>query len=229
MIAHLHRAHWINLHPRHMKSGINCVIPGWMSQIADNDAQGVQLNRGRAASASSLLDGTRSLFISLMRHFGERMKQPLGIGIGHRTRYPAMTCQLTTSFWWFIFQRGTWSRNWQSDTIVSVQYHVWQDRTPGEAPLATDPAERMLTRAVISSSALSPEDHHALHAVLLVCFLACLNSQKGATPTFPPSLQSQRTLWVCVCVPLLFPAFLPVGPFYPPSERLIVKRGGFKV
>lgn len=116
------------------------------------------------------------------------------------TRYPAMACQLTTSFWWFIFQHGTWPRNWQSDTIVSVQYPVWQDWTPGEEPLAADPSERMLTRAVISSSGLSPADRHALHAVLLVCFLASLNSQKGATPTFPPSLRSQRPVWVCVCV-----------------------------
>lgn len=51
-------------------------------------------------------------------------------------------------------------------------------------------------------------------------------SERGHPHLSPLFTVLATSVSVCLCMPLLFPAFLPVGPFYPPSERLIVKKRG---
>ncbi len=49
-------------------------------------------------------------------------------------------------------------------------------------------------------------------------------TERGHPHLSPLFTVPATSVGVCLCMPLLFPAFLPVGPFYPPSERLIVKK-----
>ncbi|XDV18186.1 hypothetical protein PO909_023939 [Leuciscus waleckii] len=122
-------------------------------------------------------------------------------------------------------KHGTWPGNWQSYTIVSAQYPVWQNQTLGEVPLAADPTERILYmgRYLVFSPEPSRSSRTSCNAARL--FLGMSKLSERGHPHLSPLFTVLATS-VCLCMPLLFPAFLPVGPFYPPSERLIVKKRG---
>lgn len=124
-----------------------------------------------------------------------------------------MVSQPTTSLWWFMLQ-CCWKLGY-SQTKMLARIHWCQfwvscmaGLFSGTGATARWPAEHMLMRAVRS------EYTSCNVACLLLAICKCAE-RAYLTPY-------NSSAYLC-------PVFLPVGPFYRPSERLIVKtRGALK-